>query len=511
MPKISKKTHKDLYNFSLLNKLENHGGFSHDVFLTEKIKNGHRKSIWYIKYLGSNRNEAIIETLAQEFYRLIYPQQPKTRRAISKTKTGMLEYHVLSKKISDFNEQFFLFPKNHQLVLDRGITGLPTVQALALCTNEVDLKAGNVGVDAYGHVIKIDGGLSFIKLNPRFKYLHEGKNLDITQADLEALPNLVNYEACNWLQQIQWSLKKKRAIKKEPTELDKKINQSPDFKNELYQTILRIISLPDELIQFFTQSYIANGDDVKRFSGFIIARKLQLALAAEQIPAFNKYRQSNRAREEIVNFLKYLRNFKTMRKSFLLSEFEDQYKMNIEAIILRNMTQEFTLKNFTIELDGYDRDLSKAIHDEINFKILINENFKLDLDRIKLHSEIEVLKKDISKYLTLPATLKDREELSNILKNVVDKLKKDFVMEKEQEHSVISNLIKSIKQVVSVNDNSKKIKKPIPTPRKNAQPLPSMGFFNQSHQKVSEAYHQHDMDHSPNNSALHKKDILTIY
>lgn len=511
MPKIAKKTYKELHNFSLLNKLENDDSFSHDVFLAAKIKNGHKKSLWYTKNLGKNRNEAILETLAQEFYRLILPQQPKTRRTISETKTGMFEYHVLSKKILYFDEQFFLFPKNNKWVLDSRITGLAATQVLALLLNEVDFKAGNVGVDKYGHVIKIDGGLSFIKLNPRFKNLHEGKNLDITQADLEALPNLVNYEACNWLNQVQWNLDKKRAIKTEPAKLDKKINKSPQFKNELYQTILRIISLPDELIEFFTQSYIANGDDVKRLSEFIIARKLQLALAAEQMPAFNKYRKSNQAHEEIIDFLKYLRTFKTMSKSFLLSEFEDQYKMNIEAIILRNMTQEFTLKNFTIELDGYDRDLSKATHKEINFKILIIENFKLDLDRIKLHAEIKVLKKYINKYLTLPAISKDREELSNILENVVDKFEKDFVMEKEQEHSVISNLIKSIKQVLSANDNSKKIKKPIPTPRKNAQPLPSMGFFNQSHQKVSEAYHQHDMDHSPNNSTLHKKDILTKY
>ncbi len=509
MPKISKKTHKDLYNFSLLNKLENHGGFSHDVFLTEKIKNGHRKSLWYTKNLGGNRNEAILETLAQEFYRLILPQQPKTRRTISKTKTGTFEYHVLSKEIPNLDDRFFLFLKNNQLILDGRIIGLPATQVIALLLNEVDFKAGNVGVDEDGQVIKIDGGLSFVKLNPAFKYLYEGKNLDITQTDLEALPNLVNYEACNWLQQIQWSLKKKRAIKKEPTELDKKINQSPHFKKELYQTILRIISLPDELIEFFTQSYIANGDDVKRFSGFIIARKLQLALAAEQIPAFNKYRQSNQAREEIVNFLKYLRNFKTMRKSFLLSEFEDRYKINIEAIIFANVIKEYnSILNFATELDKHYLNLSEIFNGEINFDLLVTENFILDPNREKITSDIVSLKEIISEYLASP-TLFKKIILYNTLADVVENIKEDFVVE----NSIISALIELINKVLSVDDSSKKIKKPISTPRKNKPipPLPSMGFFNKHHQEVSVAYSKYDMDHSPNNSTLHKKDILTIY
>ncbi|MEN9449610.1 MAG: hypothetical protein RJA83_224 [Pseudomonadota bacterium] len=55
MPKIAKKTYKDLYNFSLLNKLKNDDSFSHDVFLAAKIKNGHKKSLWYTKYIGKNR------------------------------------------------------------------------------------------------------------------------------------------------------------------------------------------------------------------------------------------------------------------------------------------------------------------------------------------------------------------------------------------------------------------------------------------------------------------------
>ncbi|MGC1854227.1 MAG: hypothetical protein WA659_02485 [Candidatus Aquirickettsiella sp.] len=346
MPKISKKTYKDLHNFSFKKNIKNDNSFSHSVFLAEKNKNEYKKSFWYAKFLGKNRSEAILETLAQEFYRLLLFQQPKTRRAISNTKNEV-EYHVLSKEISKFNEQFFLFPENSKLILDSSITGLAATQILALWLNEVDFKAGNVGINEDGQVIKIDGGLSFIKLNPKFKDLYEGKNLNITQADLEALPNLVNYEACNWLWQIQWDLDKRCAIKKEPTELDKKINQSSYFKNELYQTILRIISLPNELLQFFTQAYITNHNDVTKFSNFIIDRKQQLALAAKQIPAFNEYCQSDQARKEILDFLNYLKTFKTMGKFFLFDEFSEKYKINLDSLltILEAIKEENVLEN----------------------------------------------------------------------------------------------------------------------------------------------------------------------
>ena len=499
MPKIAKKTYKDLYNFSLLNKLKNDDSFSHDVFLAAKIKNGHKKSLWYTKYIGKNRNEAILETLAQEFYRLILPQQPKTRRTISKTKTGTFEYHVLSKEISKLDENFFLFPNKTKLIIDNSLTGLAATQVLALLLNEVDFKAGNVGVDEDGQVIKIDGGLSFIKLNPRFKYLYEGKNLDITQADLEALPNLANYEACNWLHHIQWNSAEKRAIKTEPTKLDKKINQNSHFKNELYQTILRIISLPDELILFFTQSYIANPDDITKFSNFVIARKQQLSLAAEQMPAFNEYRQSNQAQVEIIDFIKYLRTFKTMRKSFLLNEFNDQYKINIEAIVFGNVIKEYTpIFNFATELDTYHQNLNQSIYEAINFDLLVTENFILVENREKIIAVIVPLKEIISEYLASPTIFK-KNSLCNKLKNDVEKIKVDFVVE----NTIISALIESINKVLSGNDNLKKIKKPIPTPRiptprKNTQPQASMGIFSPPQQKVSATYQPNNDNQSYN-------------
>lgn len=362
--------------------------FSHAVNLKYKIKKGIQKSIWYTKSLGENRCEAILETLTQELYRLIHPPQPKTRRAIS-TATGVNEYYVLSKEVPKF-KAFFLTTENYKKIFNNSMTGLAAIQVLALWLNEIDFKSGNVGIDKDGHIIKIDGGLSLIKLNPKYKHLHEGKNLDITQVDLEALPNLQTYEACNWLHHIQWDLQK-GAMKDDPTPLDKKINQSPYFKQELYRTILRVISLPNELIQFFTQNYITNPYDITLMSEFIITRKEHLQEAADKIPAFDEYRQSDQAREGMLNFLKYLKTFKTMGKSFLISEFEDKYKINLEATLLGNALKEYTpIKSFVTKLDDYLQRLnfSPDLYTEVFSKDIL-----LFSQKEKLKQYIESLKK----------------------------------------------------------------------------------------------------------------------
>jgi hypothetical protein len=400
--------------------------------LAEKWKNGKMQSQWYAKYLGEKRDETLAELLIQNAMRMVHSDQPKTRRMINITKNQRIKYSILSKEILFFNDKFFLKQENNESILNNSITGLAATQILALWLNEVDFKAGNVGVDErVKKVIKIDGGLSFIPLNADFSYLHQ-RNFKITKEDLEALPNLVNYEACNWLHHIQWN-EKGYALKMQPTELDKRINQSPHFKNELYRTILRVISLPDLLIQFFTQSYIANLADVTRFSNFIIARKQQLALAAEEIPAFNEYRQSNQARAEMLDFLNYLRTFKTMGKSFLLSEFDDIYKMNIEAAILGNAIKEYTpIKNFAIELDHY----LERLNFTIDFNTLEFNSDMLLPNREKIISEIRSLKEAISKFLTSP-TIVENKDLHNKLSDVAKAIKGDPKIE----NSIISDLI----------------------------------------------------------------------
>lgn len=482
---LQKFSQKNFNYFFLLNILKNIStNFSHAIDLRYKFKNGILKSIWYAKPLGQNRCEAILETLTQELYRLIDPHQPKTRRAIS-IKTGTPAYYVLSKEIPKF-KGFFLSPENYQKILNNSITGLAATQVLALWLNEIDFKTGNVGIDQDGRIIKIDGGLSLIKLNPKFKHLYEGKNLDITQVDLEALPNLQTYEACNWLHHIQWNLQK-GAMKEDPTPLDKAINQSPYFKQELYQTILRITSLPDELILFFTQNYIANPTDVTILSKFIIARKEQLKEAAEQIPAFKEYRQSNLARKDMFDFFNYLKTFKTMRKFCLLSEFKNEYKVNIKAAIFGNVIKEYTrIENFAIELDNYLWHLNSPIG-------LYTKKFSRDIlsvpEQKKINKNIESLKKILKEYFSSPTI-----DIKDKFYKKLNRIKKDLQKETKSKNLTTLSFILSINKVLAANDDLK---------NKTTQALPSMAFFNKTHQKVSTtAYNQHEMDIHTSNFAL---------
>ena len=471
MPYNPKKySQKNLNYFLYQKKLKKSTNSSHAVNLRYKRKNGIEKSIWYTKSLGENRFEAILETITQELYRLVYPPQPKTRRAIS-TETGTNEYYVLSKEIPKF-KGFFLSTENYTKILNNSITGLAATQVLvlALWLNEIDFKSGNVGIDKDGHIIKIDGSL--IKLNCKFKYLHEGKNLNITQVDLEALPNLQTYQACNWLHYIHWDLQK-AVIKEDPTLLDKAINQSPNFKQELYQTILRIISLPDELIQFFTKNYITNSCDITRVSKFIITRKEQLKKAAEQIQAFDEYRQSAQAREDMLDFLKYLKTFKTMGKFFLISKFEDKYKINFKATLFGNAIKEYSqIVKFVINFDDLTKKLSQKI-----LLFSLQEKFKL---------YIKSLNKIINEYLIFP-TILTKEALYETLKQI----KIDFEKENLLENSIISDFLSTINNVLPANENLK-------------QALPSINiFFNRKYQQISAAYHQHSTDIQSHNFTTH--------
>ena len=77
MAKILKSTNKNLKNFEYLRKL-NDNNSSHGIYLLKKVKNNKLKSLWVAKFLNQKK-EAQLEALSQDLFRLILPQQPKTR------------------------------------------------------------------------------------------------------------------------------------------------------------------------------------------------------------------------------------------------------------------------------------------------------------------------------------------------------------------------------------------------------------------------------------------------
>lgn len=417
MPKF-----KNLANFSDFKRLkgdQNH--FSHKVYVLKKKKN---QNNWYLKHLGENLTEAFIETIAQEFFRLILPYHPKTRIAI---KEGTKNYYVLSKEILNFDANFFLAPENNKRIIDKDVTGLAAAQVLALLLNEIDFKPCNVGV-ADKKVIKIDGGLCFARLNSNLNALFKGKNMDITQTDIEALPALIHYEPSNWLNLIKWNPKEKQAQKNLPTAEDRTINKMPNFKHELYKTILRVILLSDNLIRFFTQSYTPDGishDYTNRISNTLIARKHQLAQAAYQIPAFNDYRLSHSADEETLAYLEQLKKFKPIGSSFLVADFNKKFNSNsnsnsnLEETIIEKHRYS-TIKEISKEFVLYETRLNDPLSIE-SLLLLCAE------DRQCIIKYLEEKKPIFTQYLNSPkinyfnelnsALLKIKEELDFLSKN----------------------------------------------------------------------------------------------
>ena len=477
MGKFLKQVYKEPSAFKFLNEIENDGHFTHGLYKAIKKKQNPQPSQWFVKFVGDKRIEALAEVLTQEIMRLILPQQPKTRRMINITREQKIDYYILSKEIPEFDGKFFSSSSNNEFVLDGSVSGLAATQVLALWLNEVDFKAGNVGINQHGQVIKIDGGLSFITLNPNFKYLHD-KDYRITSNDLEALPNLTHYPACNWLHHIQWN-PAKYIEKKEPTALDKRINQNVAFKNEVYQTILRIISLPDELIRFFTHNYIANTADVTRFSNFMIERKQQLEDAANKISGFKKYRLSNQGQNEIFIFLNNLRNFKTMEKMDLLETFRCRYGINAEALTIENEIK-YRLNVLSSELANFLECLSLEIGTDNPDRNIASCSSK----EISFH--INYLKNSTNDYL-ISSSDSEKHDFFYDLAIVLKKLE-TYIENFAVNEPIVLNLIKSIQKIVEYKDQLIKIlKKPIPAPR-NTKKIPSFtsSFFNKKQTDPSE-------------------------
>lgn len=213
------------------------------------------------------------------------------------------------------------------------IKDLGAVQIVALLVMEIDFKAGNVGIDRNLNAVKIDGGLCFATNKKKYKE----KKMDITAADLQALPIFSaysNYQPCNWLDYIQCYPTTGPAINSR-SRLSRFPANTPSFRREINETILRILLLPDQLIYTFTQSYIPEYTIAKQLADVLIKRKMQLEKAANQEPSFLEYKSSANTKKNILNYIDYLKSFKTMGKSLLLTAIKQQWNFDVEEHIIK--------------------------------------------------------------------------------------------------------------------------------------------------------------------------------
>lgn len=205
------------------------------------------------------------EQLAQEFFRLIIPHQPETRlvKYPSKTDPSTLSYSVLSEESIGYTR---LPPNVHHLFEDGTYTGLGQALAVAMFTEEVDLKIGNIGVNAQHQVIKIDGDYNFGKIR------YPDKEFQITFYAINGLPHLMDNYAFNWLDMISEGTR----IFGQSAFLPGTVSVKQRFRGEVNQALLRISLIPDCFIDAFVRHYVNEAEKQETFSNFLKSRKQEL-------------------------------------------------------------------------------------------------------------------------------------------------------------------------------------------------------------------------------------------
>jgi hypothetical protein len=444
------KKYKKLENFIPIETISPQDYFPLFSHVLSIFRKRDKNSYWFIKCLAKENYkgnyEAIEEVVAQELFRLILPSHPKTRwikdKRIRPDGSRVSDYYVASKAIPGVDTLFFYDnPVCYQAILNGEIRGLGGIQVVSLWLNETDFKAGNVVCVENGEIVKLDGGLCFTEGKPEFESLWAGKNFTITSNDLKELPLLTDYDAHNWLGWFSWDdYNTKTKIKtKNLTSLLAQaaphISAYPPYKEEINQALLRIMLLPETLIRYFVNCYVPNSDrmDGEELVRVILDRQTQLVQAAHKIESFVTYQASDKVQKDILEYVNYLKSFKTMGKSVLLTDIKENCKYDVENYIHERFIKGyFPIKNFFSMLD------SSKYQDQV-------------------HGLINKLKEIIGEYIKSPTSEK-HQALRGTLYDVKNDLKK---LNFPEDDWLILSINKLIKQLDAFAKGA-----PIPPPRK---------------------------------------------
>lgn len=236
---------------------------------------------WILKEI-KNPALAKLELLAQEFFRLIIPQQPRTLLTTPEL-TGI--QYILSEEVMGYQN----LPQGVPEKFSNGqYSGLGEVLACSLFLQETDLKNGNVGLNNRGRVIKIDGDLSFGELQGSTHQHLSSKLFKITPEAIASLPMPKDYFAYNWLDLIGGGVIQTQSCIVHPD-----LTNAPQFRAEINQAMLKICLLPDSFIADFVDAYIPAGGE--RFIELITNRRKELLSSALENDSFKQYLNSNQA------------------------------------------------------------------------------------------------------------------------------------------------------------------------------------------------------------------------
>lgn len=204
-------------------------------------------------------------------------------------------------------------------------TGLGEVSTLLAFLAAPDPHDHNLGVNKNGRLIAID-------LEGAFEQ-SETKNSLSTEL-IEALPssNGPNFLPFNWFGEITKG-------DSTPEQSFIPITNNKEYQNrinrEKFKTILKICMLTPELINKFISSYTNDEYRISFYKDFFTKRQMTMLSEAMKVTdnkknkIFLKYFLSDEAKNDLLEYIDELKNFKTMRKDFLLGSPSDDAAQSI--------------------------------------------------------------------------------------------------------------------------------------------------------------------------------------
>lgn len=264
---------------------------------------------------------AYLELLAQEFFRLIIPYQPLTLLAHNSAENS---YYVLSEEVKGYRP----LPVNkHQRFAKGEYTGLGRVMITAVFLYEIDLKNGNVCIDAANRVIKIDGDWCFACIRDGD---FSEKLKPLSSRLLTTLPFPSGYYSYNWLDIVMYGINRPGS-----SIVDARIISAPHFRQEINETLLQLLTLPESFIRRFVYAYVPIEHSPKVFIDFLITRRDELHRLVFESRPFIGYVVSDAANICFFAHLRRLNEFSTGQKKPIISVLE-QNTLTEEAQSLFN-------------------------------------------------------------------------------------------------------------------------------------------------------------------------------
>lgn len=385
--------------------------FSHDVRRGVLLNN---PKTWICKQINKPKI-AELEVLAQEFFRVIIPDQPETRLAVDPTTN---QHYVLSEEVQGYRN----LPRNEAKKFNDGTyTGLGQVMLISMFIQEIDLKNGNLGLDANKKVKKIDGDWSFAGAAGR---PFNDKEFELTPDGIANLPYPTGYYAFNWLDLINENEKKPNS-----SIVNQELCNSPQFRAEVNEAMFKICLLPDSFIELFVTSQISGiSGERQTYIELIKARRDELKQSALQNNSFVEYLKTDTAKIDARDLFEQMKSIQSCNRNIVPVDKQQlvRYYFSKTLIAMRNFeTEEAKLLSQAKQLLDQLGDIQRARPEDKHLSTYILQKKEV-IQRVKHQTkEIEPLITDLHNRLQQEYNIRSVnilfDKLDELLKNNHDK------------------------------------------------------------------------------------------